>query len=79
VALVAAGEIDNLQRALSGRTVIGQATGLLMTEYALTDDEAFELLRRLSMDENIKLAEVARRVVAGHNEAVHEQRGSGSV
>lgn len=66
VAATTAQEIDNLQSAVAGRTVIGQATGLLMQRFQLSDHGAFELLRRLSMEQNIKLADVARGIVRQH-------------
>ena len=38
-----------------------------MAFHKISDDEAFDLLRKASQDMNIKLAEVAREVVAHHN------------
>ncbi|MGH3471918.1 MAG: ANTAR domain-containing protein [Nocardioidaceae bacterium] len=38
-----------------------------MAFYKLTDDEAFEMLRKSSQDLNLKLADVAREIVAHHN------------
>ena len=38
-----------------------------MAFHKITDDEAFDMLRKASQDMNIKLAEVAREVVAHHN------------
>lgn len=64
VALVAAGAIDNLRVAMDSRTVIGQATGLLMGEYGVSPEAAFGVLQRLSMEENRKLVEIARELVA---------------
>jgi transcriptional regulator with GAF, ATPase, and Fis domain len=65
VALVAAGAIDNLRVALGSRTVIGQATGLLMAEYGVSADAAFAVLRRYSMEQNRKLVDIARELVDG--------------
>jgi GAF domain-containing protein len=63
VALVAAEQIDNLRVAMDSRTVIGQATGLLMAEYRLSPEDAFGVLRRYSMEQNRKLVEIAREIV----------------
>ena len=41
--------------------------GLMMAFHKITDDEAFEMLRKASQDMNIKLSEVARQVVEHHN------------
>jgi hypothetical protein len=49
----------NLRKALDTRTVIGQATGILMTRRGLSADEAFEVLSRASQNHNIKLAQLA--------------------
>lgn len=49
----------HLRKALDTRTVIGQATGILMTRRGLPADEAFEVLARASQDHNVKLARLA--------------------
>jgi AmiR/NasT family two-component response regulator len=56
-------EVEGLEAALASRHVIGMAQGMLMLRYELTQDQAFEFLRRNSNDENIKLRDVASRVV----------------
>jgi hypothetical protein len=57
-------EIENLREAVNTRDMIGTAVGILMERYHLTDDRAFAFLTRLSQDGNIKLREVARRLIA---------------
>ena len=47
----------------ASRPTIEQAKGVLMMTYALDADAAFELLRRYSQRENIKVRDVARSVV----------------
>lgn len=55
---------DQLQEAMKSRAVIEQAKGMLMAQSPeLTADDAFDLLRRASQRENLKLREVARRIV----------------
>jgi transcriptional regulator with GAF, ATPase, and Fis domain len=51
--------VVNLRRALDSRTVIGQATGILMAHRNLTADQAFDVLNRTSQNHNIKLARLA--------------------
>ncbi|MFJ2728943.1 GAF and ANTAR domain-containing protein [Streptomyces collinus] len=51
-----------MEQAVSTRHVIGEAMGILMGERRLTEQEAFDVLRRYSQENNIKLREVARRV-----------------
>jgi hypothetical protein len=49
----------DLRRAVESRTLIGQATGILMARRGLTADQAFEVLSRTSQNRNIKLARLA--------------------
>lgn len=51
-----------LKQAVTTRHVIGEAMGILMGSHGLTEEEAFDVLRRFSQEHNIKLREVARRV-----------------
>jgi len=50
--------------ALASRDVIGQAKGMLMQEYTIDANAAFEMIRRISQDSNTKLVDLARRIVA---------------
>jgi ANTAR domain len=61
-------EAANLRRALDTRTVIGQATGILMSRRGLTSAEAFEVLSRASQNHNVKLVDLAG-LLTGHPQA----------
>lgn len=63
VALAAVASEAEFQLALGSRDVIGQAKGILMERFAITGLQAFSLLTRLSQEQDIKLAEVSRRLV----------------
>jgi GAF domain-containing protein len=63
LALAEAQRADQLHAALANRDVIGQAKGILMERHGATADAAFSVLSRVSQAENIKLAEIARRLV----------------
>lgn len=63
VALAGAQEVENLEKALVGRTVIGQATGILMERFDLAPDRAFSVLSRLSQQKNVKLRQLAEQIV----------------
>ncbi len=63
VALAAAQDSENLVVALDTRTLIGQATGLLMERFDLSPDQAFAALARISQTRNIKLRAVAEHLV----------------
>ncbi|MFE4669747.1 GAF and ANTAR domain-containing protein [Streptomyces sp. NPDC056716] len=51
-----------LEQAVATRHVIGEAMGILMGGHDLTEDQAFDVLRRYSQERNTKLREVARMV-----------------
>lgn len=54
---------EDLAAAVTSRRLIGQAQGLLMERFSLDEDASFALLRRLSQTSNVKVVEIARRVV----------------
>lgn len=58
-------QADGLRIAMESRAVIEQAKGKLMAGSDCTPDEAFQMLVRASQREQIKLREVARRIVEG--------------
>jgi hypothetical protein len=62
--------VDHLNRGMVTRQVIGQAVGLLMAQRRCTSDEAFELLKGASQRSNLKVREVAQRMVDGHEQDV---------
>lgn len=53
---------NQFQNALATRDVIGQAKGILMARFDIGATDAFEMLKRLSQENNVKLVDVARRV-----------------
>jgi hypothetical protein len=50
----------HLKHAIDTRDVIGQAKGILMTRFAIDDDQAFRMLVSSSQETNIKLVDVSR-------------------
>ena len=54
---------DQLKEALKTRELIGEAKGILMERERITEDEAFDMLRRISQHQNIKLKTIAQEVV----------------
>jgi GAF domain-containing protein len=62
---------DRLQRALSSRTVIDQAIGIIRSRSGASAEEAFERLAKMSQAENVKLNLIAERLV---EEAVRRAR-----
>lgn len=53
---------ENFGSALSSRDIIGQAKGILMERFRVDAVRAFDLLKALSQESNVGLAEIARRV-----------------
>lgn len=56
-------ELESAQSKLADRKTIERAKGLLMNRRSLSEEDAFRLLRKMAMDENLKLVEVADQLV----------------
>lgn len=56
-------ELSETKMKLAERKVIERAKGFLMERHHCTEDEAYRKLRRLAMDKNLKLSEVAQRML----------------
>ncbi len=63
VALGYASEFDMLRSALATRQIIGEAIGISMERYRLTEERAFEFLIRVSQTSNVKARDVAADIV----------------
>lgn len=62
-AILASREGEQLKSAMANRDRIGQAKGIIMERYGVDEIRAFEMLKQLSQDSNVKLADVAQRVI----------------
>ena len=62
VVMAAERQIDQLGLALRGRTLIGQAQGVLMARLDIEQDQAFDYLRRVSSHSKRKLVDVAEEI-----------------
>ncbi|GAB2733333.1 ANTAR domain-containing protein [Streptomyces bullii] len=67
IALDSATEREQLTEAMHTRDLIGQATGILMERLDIDAAGAFESLVKASQRENVKLRDLARRIVDAHN------------
>jgi AmiR/NasT family two-component response regulator len=63
VALANARNTQNLWQAIDARKRVGQAQGILMERFDLDEDKAFSVLMRYSQNNNMKLRDVAERLV----------------
>ena len=57
------GEVDRAQQALEDRKLVERAKGLLMTALNLSEHDAFRRLQLTARERNLRLAEVAARIV----------------
>ena len=57
-------ELREAKSALEDRKIIDQAKGILMKQRGCSEDDAYVLLRRTAMNQNRKIAELARSLVA---------------
>lgn len=57
-------ELEEARSRLAERKVIEKAKGLLMQRKGLTEEQAYRMLRKLAMDRNQRLAEVAGAVIS---------------
>ncbi|MFC5262056.1 ANTAR domain-containing protein [Kribbella qitaiheensis] len=55
--------MHNLQEALKTRRTIGQAIGIVMERYQLSDARSFAFLTRLSQHRNVRLNKIAQELV----------------
>jgi len=56
-------EVTKAQQALVDRKLIEQAKGILITATGISEPEAFRRIQRAARDRNLRLVEVARRIV----------------
>jgi GAF domain-containing protein len=65
IALTYSVEIQGLHEAMQSRARIGQAVGIVMERYQLSDQQAFAFLTRLSQQGNTKLRRIAEELIRG--------------
>ena len=65
-------QVEPLRAAAESRDIIGMAKGLLMAKQEISDDDAFEVLRRASQRENRKVRDLAAEIVATHHRRLRE-------
>ena len=56
-------ELADAKTELQERKVIDRAKGLLMQRQGLSEQEAYQKLRRAAMDKGLRLGEVAQRML----------------
>jgi two-component system, response regulator PdtaR len=56
-------EVGKAQQALEDRKLVERAKGLLMSALQLSEQDAFRRLQKTARERNLRLAEIARRIV----------------
>lgn len=56
-------ELEEARNELEGRKVIEKAKGILMKSKGLSEEEAYQLLRKTAMNQNRKISEIAQSLV----------------
>lgn len=56
-------ELSDTRQKLADRKTLDRAKGLLMQRHHLTEDQAYQRLRSLAMNKNLKLVDVAQRLL----------------
>lgn len=54
---------EQFRHALASRDMIGQAKGMIMERYGIGAVQAFEMLKKLSQDSNVRLIQLAKELV----------------
>ena len=64
-----------LEQAMGSRAVIEQAKGVLMGLRGITEQQAFEIIRSHSQNRNIKVRDLAQRIVTGAYSHLEPEQG----
>lgn len=75
IALSTALHDAQMAEALRSRDIIGQAKGLLMAREGVDAEEAFDMLKRASQRLNIKLRDVATKMISNQHAEASEDGG----
>ncbi|WP_455206309.1 ANTAR domain-containing response regulator [Kaarinaea lacus] len=56
-------ELEKTRTSLAERKIIEKAKGILMRRRTIDEEAAFQMMRKMAMDKNQKLAEVAKNII----------------
>ena len=56
-------ELSDTRHKLAERKIVERAKGLLMAHHKLSEEQAYQKLRSMAMNKNLKLAEIAQRIL----------------
>ena len=58
-------QVEELREALDRRTLIARAQGVLMERYDMSEGSAIGLLKRISMETQVKVHDLAAQILRG--------------
>jgi len=56
-------ELSDTKNKLAERKLVERAKGVLMARHKMSEDEAYQKLRSMAMNKNLKLSEIAQRLL----------------
>jgi two-component system, response regulator / RNA-binding antiterminator len=56
-------ELQETRQQLADRKIVDRAKGIIMKQRRVTEEQAYELLRKTAMDSNLRISQVAQSVV----------------
>lgn len=56
-------DIANIQKKLEARKVIEKAKGILMTKHEISEEEAFSMIRNLSMKKRVTMSDISEIII----------------
>lgn len=56
-------ELDRTKQQLEDRKLIDKAKGILMKERGLSEEQAYSLMRKAAMNENVRLGQIAQSII----------------
>jgi len=57
------GELEEAKSALNGRKLIDRAKGIVMKQKACDEETAYKLIRKMAMDKNVRITDVAKQLI----------------
>lgn len=57
-------ELEDTRNALQARKLIDKAKGIIMKQKRLSEDEAYKAMRKLAMNHNRRIGEIAEQIIA---------------
>ncbi|MBO3443126.1 MULTISPECIES: ANTAR domain-containing response regulator [Clostridia] len=61
-------DLEKVNSKLTERKIIERAKGILIKEFNIIEDEAYNRIRKLSMDKRTTMVEIAKMIIIGYDE-----------